>query len=129
MDFREFVRVLIRQTPILVLVSAVAAAIVVAYTWNQPQRFVSYAVINTGVITSDAVEIGDEGRLDRIALASQVKSMKEMLESRRVISEATVRVLRERLLRGDVPDFIRKAPAGSTLGERRSHARHTRLIS
>jgi len=114
-DIQTFLRQVLRQTPFLALVSLIAALIVVGYTWTQPDKYVSAAVLHTGIITGEAVELGDDSRLDRLSVTAQVKNMTEMLESRRVITEAGLRVLHGRLMQGDVPRFMRSAPVGSPL--------------
>jgi uncharacterized protein involved in exopolysaccharide biosynthesis len=100
MTLLDFIRLLIRQARLLVLVPLVMGATVLLLTRNQPLEYTAQTTVHTGLVSGASVGEGND-RVDYQAVRSAFDNLIGMVEARSTLQTVALRLIARQLAAPD----------------------------
>lgn len=100
MTLLDFIRLLIRQVRLLVLVPLVMGATVFLLTRNQPLEYTAQTTVHTGLVSGASVGEGND-RVDYQAVRSAFDNLISMVEARSTLQTVSLRLIARQLAAPD----------------------------
>lgn len=101
MDIYKAIRLLIRNFWLLFSLPLISAGLMFFLTKNETKEYVSKTVIYTGITSGHSIESQGRDRIDFFAVNASFDNMLNILKSKSVLEEVSLRLLAQNLMLGD----------------------------
>ncbi len=98
MNLVYFIRLILKNTGIILGVAVAMSIIVMLVTANQPKSYTSSTVIYTGIATGYDLESGESKRFDFYATNAQFDNLINIIKSREIQEETGIRLMAQHLM-------------------------------
>ncbi|HBB91022.1 MAG TPA: hypothetical protein DC042_04740 [Bacteroidales bacterium] len=98
MSLVYFIRLILKNTGLILGVAVAMSIIVMMVTGNQPKSYTSSTVIYTGIATGYDLESGESKRFDFYATNAQFDNLINIIKSREIQEETGIRLMAQHLM-------------------------------
>ena len=98
MTVPQFIRLIVSQKKILLLIPVVLAITVYLLTKGQPKEYVSTTVIYTGLVSGYTIESGSTSNIDYHAVRTAFDNLINIIETRATLEEVGIQLLAQHLM-------------------------------
>ncbi|MCF8381291.1 MAG: hypothetical protein K9H49_17090 [Bacteroidales bacterium] len=109
MDLIQFIRIILRNITIIIIVPVLMAVLVYVFTMSTAKTYTSKTLIYTGIASGYSLESGENTRVDYFGSNNALDNLQNIIKSKKTLEAVGVRLFAENMISGpNAPKSISK---------------------